>query len=386
MTLRSGEFAVRAGTVIAGLGAVTALLNRITLRQLRGGSTTVTEAVTVCVPARNEADLLPGLIADLRAQQGIPQLRVLILDDDSTDDTYSAALEAVGADERFTVQRNEIAPAPGWTGKNAACALLAELATVQAPGALVFLDADVRLTPGAVAAAVAELRRAQASSLCAWPRQRAQTTAERLVQPLLCWSWAGTLPLILGNRSLRSSMAVACGQFLVFDAADYGALGGHAVVADRITEDLAITRALRRSGRRTVLVAGGQLAETRMYRDAKELEQGYSRWLWTAYGGPAGSVAVAAFLALGYWVPPLAALAGRGRTRRLGLVGYAAAVTGRLLARSTESGGSLTPADALAALAHPVAIAAYLRLSAKSHLAHRSGTLSWKDRALNNTR
>ncbi|WP_405135838.1 glycosyltransferase family 2 protein [Nocardia sp. NBC_01388] len=386
MILRPGEFAVRAGTAIAGLGAVTALLNRITLRQLRGGSTTVTEAVTVCVPARNEADRLPGLIADLRAQQGIPQLRVLILDDDSTDDTSSAALAAVGVDERFTVQRNEIAPAPGWTGKNAACALLAELATVQAPGALVFLDADVRLAPGAVAAAVAELRRAQASSLCAWPRQRARTATERLVQPLLCWSWAGTLPLILGNRSLRPSTAVACGQFLVFDAADYGALGGHAVVADRITEDLAIARALRRSGRRTVLVAGGQLAETRMYRDAKELEQGYSRWLWTAYGGPAGSVAVAALLALGYWVPPLAALTGRGRTRRLGLLGYAAAVTGRLLARSTESGGSLTPTDALAALAHPVAIAAYLRLSAKSHLAHRRGTLSWKDRALNNTR
>ncbi|WP_442791073.1 glycosyltransferase [Nocardia sp. NBC_01327] len=383
----SGEFAVRAGTAIAGLGAVTALLNRITLRQLHGGGTTVTEAVTVCVPARDEADRLPGLIADLRAQQGIPHLRVLILDDDSTDDTYGAALKAVGTDERFTVQRNDIAPAPGWTGKNAACARLAELATVEgAPGALVFLDADVRLTPGALGAAVVELRRAQASSLCAWPRQRAETTAERLVQPLLCWSWASTLPLVLGNRSLRPSTAVACGQFLVFDAADYRALGGHAVVADRITEDLAITRALRRSGRRTVLVAGGRLAETRMYRDARELEQGYSRWLWTAYGGPAGSLAVAGFLALGYWVPPLAALAGRGRTRRLGLLGYTAAVTGRLLARSTESGGGLTRADALAALAHPAAIAAYLRLSAKSHLAHHSGALSWKDRALTGIR
>ncbi|WP_297623991.1 glycosyltransferase [Nocardia sp.] len=385
MGSRTREVSVRAGAALAGLGAATALVNRITVRQLRDGTAEVTESVTVCIPARDEADRLPGLIADLRAQQGIPQLRVIVLDDDSTDGTYRAALEAIGGDKRFTLVRNDTRPPPGWTGKNAACARLADLAP-DSSQVLVFLDADIRLAAGAVAAAVRELRRAQAGSVCAWPLQRAETVTERLVQPLLCWSWAGTLPLIVGNRSLRPSMAVACGQFLAFDAADYRALGGHAVVADRITEDLAITRALRRAGRRTVLVAGGQLAETRMYRDARELEEGYSRWLWTAYGGPAGSAAIAALLALAYWVPPVAALSGRGRTRRLGLLGYAAAVTGRLLARSTESGGNLTRADALAALAHPVAIAAYLRLSMRSHLAHRGGTLSWKGRALNNTR
>ncbi|WP_084530052.1 glycosyltransferase [Nocardia crassostreae] len=422
---RTGEYAVRAGTAIAALGAGLALINRITLRQLRTDTHTVIEPVTVCVPARNEADRLPDLIADLRAQQAVPRLRVLILDDASTDDTYRSALDAVGEDPRFTVVRNEIEPPDGWTGKNAACARLAELAGIDAPampggatrhpsadgagtwpgdaattlrrigaeqalaqtvsdepGALVFLDADVRLRSTAIAAAVGELRRTGAALVCPWPVQRAESVAEALVQPLLCWSWAASLPVIAANRSLRPSTAVACGQFLVFDATAYRATGGHTAVADQVTEDLAIARQLRRAGRRTALVAGGRLAHTRMYRSSTEVDEGYSRWLWSAYGGRAGSTAVGAGAALAFWLPPLAAIFGRGRLRRIGILGYTAAVTGRLLARSTESGGRPSLADLTATLAHPISIAAYLRLSARSHRAHDRGTLVWKGRAL----
>lgn len=381
---------VRAGTGLAVAGAVAALGNRLTMRQLRDHTETVTEPVTVCVPARNEAARLPALIADLRAQQGLPHLRVRILDDASTDHTHTAAVTAIADDARFTMIHNEIEPPPGWNGKTAACARLAtpsgqaEISREFAydTGVLVFLDADVRLRPEALAAAVGELRRSGAALVCPWPRQRAGSLAEWLVQPLLAWSWASTLPVAVGNRSLRPSMAVACGQFLVFDAEAYRAIGGHAAVAGEVTEDLAIARELRRTGRRTVLVGGGQVAATRMYRDAGEVEAGYTRWLWSAYGGPVGSLAVGAFAALAYWVPPIAALGGRGRVRRIGALGYAAGVAGRLLARSTENGGPIARADIVAALAHPVSIAAYARLSARSHRAHRDRALSWKGRPL----
>src|SRR5690606_20687549 len=105
----------------------------------------------------------------------------------------------------------------------------------------------------------------------------AHSPAERLVQPLLCWSWATTLPVVLAERGTRPSMAVACGQFLAFDAADYRAIGGHAAVAGSVTEDLDIARALRRHGMRTAVVAAGSMARTRMYRDEAELEAGYTR-------------------------------------------------------------------------------------------------------------
>ncbi|WP_280390678.1 glycosyltransferase, partial [Nocardia brasiliensis] len=297
--------------------------------------------MTVCVPARDEATRLPGLVADLRAQRGVARLRVSVLDDASTDDTYGVAFEAAAGDPRITVLRNDSEPADGWTGKAAACARLAQ--DVRTP-VLVFLDADVRLAPDAIAAAVTELRRRRVALLSPWPFQRAESCAEALVQPLLCWSWAASLPITVANRSLRPSTAVACGQFLVFDTAAYRAIGGHSAVAASPTEDLDLARTLRRAGHPTALVAAGPLAATRMYRNASELEAGYTRWLWSAYGGTAtGGSLIGTLAALAFWIPPAAVLVASGRTRRTGLLGCTATLTARLLARSLERGAPPAP-------------------------------------------
>lgn len=372
---------VRAGAGLAGLGCGVALVNLVTARRLTGPAAVI-EPITVCVPARDEAERLSGLLADLRAQTGVPRLRVLILDDASTDGTGDLAREIVGEDPRFLIVRSDAPPPAGWTGKAAACARLADLADT---AVLVFLDADVRLAPWAIAAAVTRLRGGAGAPglVSVWPRQESGSVTEALVQPLLCWSWAATLPLAAANRSLRSSTAVACGQFLVFDTAAYRSAGGHAAVAGSPTEDLDIARALRRDGRRTVLVTAGPAARTRMYPDAAALEQGYTRWLWSAYGGsPVAAAAVGVLTALAYQLPPAAALFGRGPLRRAGIAGTLLAVAGRLLARATETHAPPARSDLLSALAHPVGVAAYQRLSLRSHLARRRGALTWKSRPL----
>ncbi|MEV4157246.1 glycosyltransferase [Nocardia salmonicida] len=369
-----------AGTGLAALGATTAAYNLVTLRTLPRGVAGVIEPVTVCVPARDEAARLPALIADLRAQTGVPRMNVLILDDASTDDTYEAALAAIAADERFTVLRSAAHPAPGWTGKAAACARLAARTDA---AALVFVDADVRLAPHAVAAAVTELRRRCAGLVSAWPIQEAGSTTERLVQPLLAWSWASTLPVGPANHSLRPSTAVACGQFLAVDAEAYRAGGGHAAVAASATEDLDLARAVRRAGHRTALVTAGPAARTRMYTGPTELTDGYTRWLWSAYGGRLDTgAAIAILAALAYWIPPLAAVFGRGRTRRAGLLGYLAAVTSRITARTIETRRAPTGPELASAVAHPLSVTHYLSLWIRSHHRHRTGRLRWKQRPL----
>lgn len=376
---------VSVGTGFALGGAALAAWNLLTVPRLSRDPAPIAESVTVCVPARDEAGLLPGLIDDLRAQTGIPRLRILVLDDASTDDTAATARRAMDGDPRCELLRGTAGPPPGWTGKAAACAALAEHAvrTGSGTGVLVFLDADIRLAPTALAAAVERLRRDGLGLLAPWPRQHADTVAERLVQPLLCWSWASTLPVARADRGTRASTVVACGQFLVFDAANYHAIGGHRPVAGSPTEDLDIARVLRRAGHRTAVAAAGEVAQTRMYRSAGELTAGYSRWLWSTYGGSvAGGVAVGAVAAWVYWLPPLAAVLGHGRVRRTGLIGYAAAVVGRLLARDLESGRRPDRRDLVDALAHPVSVATYLLLWQHSHRAHRRNALTWRGRPL----
>ncbi|WP_072806412.1 glycosyltransferase [Rhodococcoides yunnanense] len=362
------------------------VLNAATMPRLRRARS-VGESVTVCVPARNEARTIARLIADLRAQHYDGDLQVLVLDDDSTDDTYATALAAVDGDPCISVFASNAEPPPGWTGKAAACRTLADLAYTGRPDldVLVFVDADVRLADDAIAAAVAALRTHDVSLLCPWPVQRTGSVAEKLVQPLLAFSWMSMLAVRSANHSSRSSTVVACGQLMVFDASDYRDIGGHASVASSATEDLDIARVLRRRGKATAVVAGAGFLSCRMYDGWAELGSGYTRWLWSAFGGRIGSGLVLVTMALAYLVPPLAAVAGSGATRRIGCAGYGAAVLSRTVAALSESGDrSVVGAvrHAAAASAHPVSTVTYAFLTVDSHRRRARGRLSWKERAL----
>jgi len=380
---------VAGGALVASYGAAVAVANRVALPCLVPGPV-VDEQVTVVVPARDEAPRIGAIVSDLRAQRGLRALRVVILDDDSSDGTCDLATAAAADDERITVVRSTQPPPEGWTGKAAACAAaVAHAGPAADSGVVVFVDADVRLTPDALSAAIALLRRQDAALVSPFPYQLTGSALERLVQPLLFWSWFSLLPVAVSHRTHRPSMAVACGQFLVFDAHAYGAIGGHAAVAASPTEDLDLARALRRAGRRTTVAAAGGLSSCRMYDGPRPLIGGYTRWLWSAFGSPAGAAAVVALYLLAYLLPPAAALLGEGRTRRWGLVGTAAGMASRLLARVTERGGRTHPDapdrpadDLLEAVAHPASVLAFGALTASSIRARRSGRAAWKARVL----
>ena len=235
---------------------------------------------------------------------------------------------------------------------------------------LVFLDADVRLSPGAIDAAVALLETSGLDLVSPHPRQEVGTVAERLVQPLLQWSILTFLPLRIAERSRRPSLAAANGQFLVVRRAAYERAGGH--VRDAVLDDLALLRAIKRTGGRGALVDGTTLASCRMYAGWAELRDGYSKSLWSAFGSPSGSAAVLAALALAYVVPPIAALRGS----RIGALGYAAAVLGRMIT-ARRTGGRVGDAPW-----HPVSIVVLGYLTVRSHVLHRRGLLRWKGRPI----
>lgn len=348
------------GSTLAIAGAVHALINTRALR--RPGAASEQAPVSVLVPARDEAASIAACVRSLVSQDGVRE--VLVLDDCSSDPT---AAIAVAAGARVVPGS---APPPGWLGKPWACAQLVAAADPSST-VLVFVDADVRLAPGAARAAVTLATEADLDLACPFPRQVAVSAAERLVQPLLQWSWLTMLPLRVAESSLRPSLTVACGQFMVVRRASLERAGGFAAVRASVMDDIALARVIKACGGRAGVVDGTELATVRMYEDWAAMRDGYGKSLWAAFGSRAGAVAVVAGLCVTYVVPPVAAARGS----RIGQAGYLAAIVSRVVA--ARATGARSWPDALA---HPFSIAAFGYLTLWSHRQHRLGGLSWKDR------
>ncbi len=359
-----------AGTFVSVAGLAHTVVN---LRLLRrpGAASPADVRVSVLLPVRDEAGRAGACLRSLLGQRDVPDLEIVVLDDGSTDGTVTEVREAAGSDPRVRLVLGGAAPPPpGWTGKSWACQRLADEAT---GSVYVYVDADVRLKPDALAATVSLLRSTGLDLVCPYPRQVSGTVAERLVQPLLQWSWLTTLPLRAAERSPRASLAAANGQLLAVRAAAYRAAGGHAAVGAAVLDDIELLRAVKRSGGRGVVIDGTHLATCRMYDGWGELEAGYTKSLWAAFGSPAGAVAVTAVLATTYVLPAAAALRGS----RTGAVGYLAGVAGRAMV-ARRVGGRVWPDS----LAHPVSVALLCYLTGRSLAARRAGTITWKGRSL----
>ena len=321
------------------------------------------ERVSVLLPLRDEAHRARPCLTALAAQTGLENVEFVILDDDSSDATAELVSSAMAGDSRLRLIHGHDAPPPGFLGKPWACARLAAAADPQA-SVLVFLDADVVLAPDGLARTVALLRSARLDFVSPYPRQEAGSVAERLVQPLLTWSWLTLVPLRLAERSRRPSLALANGQLLAVDADRYRAAGGHGAPGVRasVLEDIALARLLRSRGGTGGMAAGEQLASCRMYEGWPELRDGYAKSLWAAAGGRwAGSAAQVGLLAWLY-------------LRRDGVC-YLAGVASRLVAARRTRGRAWPDA-----CAHPLSVALLGALTARSWTRHARGELAWKGR------
>jgi glycosyltransferase involved in cell wall biosynthesis len=313
---------------------------------------------------RNEAENVEGLVATLAAQEG--SFHFYLLDDNSEDQTYELLHRFTAGDSRFTVLKGA-ALDDKWIGKTWALQQVFEASKEEV---LVSLDADVRLSNDALNKAVTTLHGARLDFVSPYPRQIAKSFAERLIQPLLQWSWLTTVPLRYAESSGQKSMAVANGQFFVVRRSALKSIGGYHNVKHAVIDDVFLARELIKSGLSGTVINGSAIAETHMYNSWNEIEAGYGKSLNKAFGSITGAVFVMVFLFITSIAPLIVGLLGNA----FGWLGFAAIVGTRVLSAIKSRG------NVLDSVLHPISVVALIYLIVYSYLMR--GSIQWKGRTV----
>jgi hypothetical protein len=190
----------------------------------------------------------------------------------------------------------------GWNGKQHACW---QLAQATSSPLMLFLDADVRLHPTAIANCISEKYRSGAPLLSGFPRLITIGWMEWLILPLIHFVLLGFLPLGRMRSSTDPAFAAGCGQFMLVDRVAYFTSGGHAVIRSTMHDGLLLPRAFRRAGFRTDLVDITHLAEVRMYDSPAKVWQGLAKNATEGIAAPRRIVPISLLLFLGQVMPTL---------------------------------------------------------------------------------
>ena len=341
------------------------IVNYFSIRTPRN-SEEVKESITVLLPVRNEEKRISDCISALQAQINVPNLRVLILNDQSSDATETIAIQQISGDQRFRLI-NLQDPKNGWLGK--VSALQSGFENTESEY-VVTIDADVVLRSNAIASAVNLLKDSKLDFTSPYPKQIAVTFSEKLIQPLLRWSWMSTVILLLAEKFPRRSTAIANGQFFVVRSQALQAIGGFESVKSKILDDVEIARSLISAHFRGVVSEGSSIAETRMYESFSEIRNGYGKSLHRAFGGAIGTLIAVTFIFITGILPIVLIATGSP----LGWIIYASVVISRLL---SDSRGQ---SDNLYSLFHPISSAILIYLILYSW--KKRGTIQWKGRTV----
>lgn len=245
--------------------------------------------LSIIIPARNEALTLPDLLTDLGCQT-IRPLEIICVDDASTDDTASIAT-AHGAKVVKAAERPS-----GWLGKPWACTCGVRIAKGKN---LLFIDADVRLAPDALAALLARYGSGEAV-VSVQPYHRVGSGYEQLAlvfNLIQLGSNGTTLP--------RQAPVGLYGPMVCIARSVYDQVGGFSSVCDSVVEDVALGARFLQAGYPVRLFLGGDRIHFRMYRNGlSSLVEGWTKNF--AAGATQSPVWLAAVIFL--WVAGCAAV------------------------------------------------------------------------------
>lgn len=299
-----------------GLAVLNALLNTLWIPRLPQRSPQEEElpALTVVIPARNEEKAIARTV-EAFCTQDYPNLRVVVVDDGSTDRTPQILHRLADRYANLSVVRGQ-EPPPGWLGKPHAQHV--GLSHVRSPWIL-FADADVRYGPGVLRRAAGEALRRRLDFLLILSTLEARGLEHVLMANLDAFTFYAA-PVFLANVQTLRSFAFGAGSGNLVRREALERAGGLEAIRGEVVDDVAMGKALKTSGARWGFVTAFGDVRVRMYEGLASAVEGFTknffaffdfRPLWAAFvmAGDAGVHTLPAAVLLSALLLPLPAAA-----------------------------------------------------------------------------
>lgn len=265
--------------------------------------------MSIIVPARNEARGIRASVASFLAQD-YPDWEVIVVDDQSTDDTGLILDEIARHEPRLRVIHNRTLPA-GWLGKPHALHLGAAAATREW---LLFVDADIRYAPDLLRRAIRCAESLRCDFLSLLPRVEMIGFWEQVLMPFVPGAFYAGIGL-LSNLDRVRSVAAGGGPGNLVTRRAYEATGGHARLANSVIDDVRLALLAKHTEYRARVVRAEDLVSLRMYHGFREVVDGFTKNVSHLYYGWSGALLFLLMMGLiaGWTVPAgvlIAAAAG----------------------------------------------------------------------------
>lgn len=267
-------------------------------------------AVTIVVPARNEAEVISESLGALLEQDYAGPLSVILVDDHSEDGTAAAARAAAAASpqpERFRLLPAAALPA-GWTGKLWALHQGVQQASPET-AFFWFSDADIRHPPDALRRLVAKAEAENRDLVSLMVALTCESWWERLLIPPFIYFFQKLYPFAWANDPARATAAAAGGCMLLRREA-LERIGGLTAIRQALIDDCTLAGVVKA----TRPAAGGGIwiglaAEARSIRPYGGLGAVWDMVARTAYNqlqhSPLLLAGTLAGMLLTYLAPPL---------------------------------------------------------------------------------
>lgn len=217
-------------------------------------------SLTIIIPARNEMHNLHVLLPSLLDIHYPGELEILVVDDNSSDQTFQVA-KSYGVH----VLQLDHEPPEGWLGKPFAC----HQGSLNATGDwFLFTDADTRHAPDGIPASISYAKENRLDGLSLFLKHKSTGWLDRLA---IDTAFAGLF------TNWHASKHLLNGQFILIQRNVYFESGGFESVCNESLEDVAFGNLLEKSGYKLEILNGDQIASVSMYRSNQNMFQGLSR-------------------------------------------------------------------------------------------------------------